>query len=74
MLLEVWCHRDINELWKNSLAVLACQILRTEARVALETFEARGAVATIAVLTHINLHLTLFTAEPGLTHTLESPW
>lgn len=73
MPLYVWCRRDIIKLWKNSLAVLACQLLRAEARVALETFEARGAVAAIAVFTHINFYLTLFTAVPRLTHTLESP-
>lgn len=74
MLLQVCCRRDTDELWENSLAVLACQILRAEARVALETFEARGAVATIAVLAHVHFCLTLLTAVPRLAHTLGPLW
>lgn len=41
----------------NSLAVLACQILWAEASVALEAFEARGAMAAVTVFTHINFYL-----------------
>lgn len=46
----------------------------TEARVTLESLEARGTIAAIVVFTHINFHLTLFTTVAHVTHTLESLW
>lgn len=54
-------------------AELTRQVLRAEARVALEAFQTRGSVHTLAVFTHVRLQLAVLAAVPGLAHAREPP-
>lgn len=55
------------KLWDDLLAVLARQVLRAEARIALQPLKARGAVDAFAVFTGVYLHLALLATVAELT-------